>query len=174
MYGDAMGRPLFYLLLLLTLLFACKKEPPPPLAVDLDPSAALVAVRPPEKVKAVVVVSADITPFIAHFPAVNAITEDYNGRMDRKEKGAAVLKAEGQKEIERYLKEKGLNPQEFMRKAAKIIRGWMSLKLRGSAVPGDRELADIYRRALSEEERRVIQEHFDELSTVLKDIPVGR
>ncbi len=173
MYGDAMGRSLLYLLLLMTLLPACKKEPPPPV-VPIDPPTAPVAARPPEKVKPVVIVSADIAPFIEHFPAVNAITEDYNGRMDRKEKGGGALKAEGQTEIERYLKGKGLKPLEFMRKAAKIIRGWMSLKLSGSALPGDRELADIYRRALSAEERLVIQEHFDELSAVLKDMPVGR
>lgn len=193
-----MGRMLSTFLLLTALCFACKKEAVPPVVVDADMLVVPAAVRAPERLEPVVLVEADIAPFIAHFPAINAITERYNEQIDRKEKGSGTLKDKGDAEIRAYLKEKGENPREFMRKAAKMIRAWIGLRLLRDPAVRDKALAPaarftdqlermaaetqarnglqersaIYLRSLSEAERTLIEKHYEELSTVLKDIPV--
>ncbi len=197
--GDAMRRMLPILLLLMTLAIACKKETVPPPLVDVDLLVAPVAVIPvPPKREPVVLIEADIAPFIAHFPAINAITERYNQEIDQQEKKRGALKSAGDAEIRRYLKDKELDPQKFMRTAAKILRAWIGLRLlRDPAVRakvlapaarlpdelermaaqtqarnGLKERSELYLRSLSGEERALIEKHYEELSTVLKDIPV--
>ncbi|HOW52684.1 MAG TPA: hypothetical protein PLV42_11660 [bacterium] len=174
------GNTVRYFTLILIFVFmapGCKKESPPAVATpDADSILSSVPVAPPVRSLVqeppVVIVEADIALFMSHFPGVNEIAERYNVELDKKTKNPGIVRSEGQIEIKRHLKEKGLDSRLFMRKAAKIIRGWLALRILSDPNISDKKSASSYLRPFSAEERAILEKHYDELSTVLKDASV--
>lgn|GEM_PF-3491316 len=197
-----MRRVLLISLLLAAALFCCKKETETSSAVDADtlqqPAPDSIIIPPKEK--PVILAEEDIAPFIAHFPAVNDIGRRYDAEMSTGEKNPGVVRSEGQVAMRAHLKEQGVaDPSLFMRKAAKLIRGWIGLKMGKDPAVLERRFAAIaaqipagekrakrelearqsldravrkHLRILSADEKALIERHYDELAVVLNDIPV--
>lgn len=69
----------------------------------------------------------DIMLLIEHKKTIDSITEKYDKKIaDVPPSGAYKLIEEGKNEINAYLESKGLNPEVFMKKSKKILRGYLA------------------------------------------------